>query len=188
MSNICAVVITEGGCAKSSQTGLCQTALPTKKHSVIFRFFEGWKEEMPGRPRKPLKSLQLSGTYREDRHGGRHDFTLPNEIPEPADYFTEDMRNEWKLLVRDSAYSKVLAKVDRGMIELYCVLRSEFVKHVRAGTEMPAARLSVLANAASKLGLSPADRGRVNAPAAEKPTNEFRELAAEAIRLRHGAK
>lgn len=139
---------------------------------------------MPGRPRKPLTKLELSGTYREDRHGGRRDLTLPNEIPEPAEYFSEDMKNEWKILVRDSAYSKVLAMVDRGMVELYCVLRGEFLKHARAGTEMPAARLTVLANVAAKLGLSPADRAKVNMPPAEEPDNPFRQLAAEAIRLR----
>ena len=43
MSNICAVVITEGGCAKSSQTGLCQTALAAKFFHCHNHIFERTK-------------------------------------------------------------------------------------------------------------------------------------------------
>jgi len=134
---------------------------------------------MPGRPPKPTKILKLQGTARKDRHGRRNDLTLENHIPAAPDYFGPDALEEWQALVTDSQYSRVLARVDRGMIELYCALRAEFRKHLREGTEMPASRLTVMANAASKLGLNPSDRTKINMPQEPEVDDEFAALAAE---------
>jgi phage terminase small subunit len=134
---------------------------------------------MPGRPPKPTKILKLQGTARKDRHGRRNDLTLENYIPAAPDYFGQDALEEWQALVTDSQYSRVLARVDRGMMELYCALRAEFRKHLREGTEMPASRLTVMANAASKLGLNPSDRTKINMPQEPEVDDEFAALAAE---------
>lgn len=133
---------------------------------------------MPGRPRKPLKLLKLQGTSRKDRHGGRQDLDLDNDPPEPPDYFGEDALAEWYTLVNDSQYSTVLAQVDRGMMELYCALRAEFKRHLRAGTEMQSSRMMVMANVAGKLGLNPSDRTKVAVPKQPEPDDEWAEFAA----------
>jgi phage terminase small subunit len=134
---------------------------------------------MPGRPRTPTKILKLKGTARKDRHGKRNDLDLDNEVPSAPDYFGPDALEEWHSLVTDSQYSRVLARVDRGMMELYCALRAEFRQHLRKGTEMPASRMTVMSNVASKLGLNPSDRTRINIPQQPEADDEFAKLAAE---------
>jgi len=134
---------------------------------------------MPGRPPTPTKILKLKGTARKDRHGRRNDLTLDNHIPEAPDYFGPDALEEWPALVTDSQYSRVLARVDRGMVELYCALRAEFKKHIREGTEMQASRLMVMANVAAKLGLNPSDRTKISMPSEPEAQDELAALAAE---------
>ncbi len=134
---------------------------------------------MPGRPPKPTKILKLRGTARKDRHGQRNDLVLDNHIPQAPDYFGPDALEEWQALVTDSQYSRVLTRVDRGMMELYCALRAEFKKHVREGTEMQASRLMVMANVAAKLGLNPSDRTKISMPHEPELDDEFAALASE---------
>ena len=117
---------------------------------------------MAGRPRKSALELITSGTWRQDRHGGRTLSPTTPLGPPPASLEPAE-RRVWREVAGSATW---LRHPDRGLLELYCKLlhqqRADFA-------EMPAARLVLLVNLGARLGLAPIDRTRLTPTPEPKP-------------------
>jgi P27 family predicted phage terminase small subunit len=140
-----------------------------------------------GRPRKPTQSLERSGQFREDRHGGRKQG--PKFAGEPAlpTGLSADAKKHWELVVPALVASGVATAVDGPALEAMCALWGELqaarrikipawdMQGKRQRQMMIASALREWRNLAARFGLTPADRARIEVgPNEEKnPFEEF---------------
>ena len=128
-----------------------------------------WKSTMAGRPRKPTALLKLEGSFRRDRHGDRvQEPDAP--LGGPPGHLPADARLAWRQVAGSATW---LRRPDRPLVELYAQLQAAARRDFAA---MSAAKLSLLAGVAGRLGLGPVDRARVHAASAapeDDGTSEF---------------
>jgi len=119
---------------------------------------------MAGRPRKPTNLKILQGTARPDRIN-------PNE-PKPAKpigkkapaYFDAELEKIWKEFV-SNAPEGVLGNCDAFLVEAACLQ----LQKLRKG-EFTAADLAQLRGCLSAMGMTPADRAKLDIPIPKKPS------------------
>ena len=130
-----------------------------------------------GRPKKPLKLHLLQGTGQRCRlEKRRGELELPAEVPDAPDWLLPEGLIEWGRLTSHPLYSKVLSRIDRGMLATYCQMWARFVAGEKADAPVKAAHVAQMNILAGKLGLSPADRPKIRMQPEEKPRNRFSNL------------
>lgn len=125
-----------------------------------------------GRPRTPTAVLELKGAFKNhpSRRRERAGEPLPaGDAGTPPKHLSPQVAALWRDL---TGYGSWLTAADRLLLEVAVVLFARF----RAG-ELDGSGISKLISALSKLGFTPTDRGRVQAPGAkvlaEDPYAEF---------------
>lgn len=116
------------------------------------------------RPRKPTAALELKGAFKKDpsRKVARKNEPKPDgAIGNPPSFFDADEKAIWVDL---AGYGFWLTDADRLMLEIAVKLMSMFRKNALDG-----GGISKLITALSKLGFSPTDRSKVQAPGAKEP-------------------
>lgn len=131
---------------------------------------------MPGRPPKPTSVLKLQGTARKDRHAKRQDLELGGELPQPPAFLSAPELEEWNRVCTIGRYAKALSPADRGPLTFYCGLWAEYIASKKTGEPMQTSRMALFVNIASKFGMDPSDRAKIQMPAEEKPLNKFAAL------------
>jgi phage terminase small subunit len=119
------------------------------------------------RPRKPTAALELKGAYQKDpqRKAARKDEPKPTGAVGPApDFFDAAEVGIWNDL---TGYGFWLTDADRLMLEIAAKLMSMFRKD-----NLDGGGISKLITALSKLGFSPTDRSKVQAPGAKEPESD----------------
>jgi hypothetical protein len=126
------------------------------------------------RPRKTLAQLRASGTLAANpgRYAQRVNATpLPtNKLKVPPKYFDVEEKRTWMAIV-DAAPQGALANSDVFAIEL----TTKLLCKLRNSLALPRpSELTLLLNALSRLGLTPADRAKLDivAPEPEKKEND----------------
>lgn len=137
---------------------------------------------MAGRPRTPTAVLELKGAFLKDpqRKKGRAREPKPNgpigKAPASFRYPSCDAKTSkvlialWDELV-NMAPPKVLAKSDRWALEIACRLMNK----ARSG-RIHGGEHSILRSYLMSMGLTPADRSRVQVAEDEKPEDEWSEF------------
>jgi hypothetical protein len=116
------------------------------------------------RPRKPTAALELKGAFKKDpkRAVARKDEPKPyGSIGESPVHFNADEAALWKEL---TGYGFWLTDADRLMLEIAVKLMVMF-----RGNTLDGGGISKLIAALAKLGFSPTDRSKVQAPGAKEP-------------------
>ena len=116
------------------------------------------------RPRKPTAALELKGAYKKDpqRKAARNDEPKPSgTVGKAPDFFDAEEKLIWDDL---AGFGFWLTDADRLMLEIAVKLMSMFRKNTLDG-----GGISKLITALSKLGFSPTDRSKVQAPGAKEP-------------------
>ncbi len=144
-----------------------------------------------GRPAKPPELHAIAGTFRADRHGGQ---VKPNPgRPTCPSWLDGAAKREWRRIVPELERLGLLTKVDRACLAGYCQAWSEF----KAATELiqkegrvvsgpirphPAVAMqrsawSAIQQFATRFGLDPADRLKVETNAQETDAGKGRFFA-----------
>ncbi len=116
------------------------------------------------RPRKPTAALELKGAFKKDpqRADARKNEPMPDGvIGEPPERLSADESTLWAEL---AGYGFWLTNADRLMLEIAVKLMVLF-----RGNALDGGGISKLITALSKLGFSPSDRSKVQAPGAKEP-------------------
>ncbi|WP_425963893.1 hypothetical protein [Rhizobium nepotum] len=119
------------------------------------------------RPRKPTAALELKGAFKKDpkRKTERAGEPVPDgAIGEAPEHLVEDEAALWGEL---AGYGFWLTNADRLMLEIAVKLMVLF----RAGG-LDGGGISKLIAALAKLGFSPSDRSKVQAPGAKEPETD----------------
>ncbi|MEY3371720.1 MAG: hypothetical protein RLZZ537_188 [Pseudomonadota bacterium] len=125
-------------------------------------------------PRKtPTNVLELRGSFKKhpERRAARANEPKPTgSIGDPPEHLKPQEQDLWREIVGIVAPG-VLANSDRLVLEITSVLMAEFRILGTAG--MTDGRLSRLSALLGQLGMTPADRARVNVPMKAKAVNPF---------------
>ncbi len=116
------------------------------------------------RPRKPTAALELRGAFKKDpqRKAARAAEPKPDgAIGDPPDAMGADERKLWGEL---AGYGFWLTNADRLMLEIAVKLMVLF-----RGDKLDGGGISKLIATLAKLGFSPTDRSKVQAPGAKEP-------------------
>lgn len=116
------------------------------------------------RPRKPTAALELKGAYKKNpqRKGARKDEPVPDgKIGVAPIEFDDAERNLWDEL---TGYGFWLTDADRLMLEISVKLMVMFRRNTLDG-----GGISKLITSLAKLGFSPTDRSKIQAPGAKEP-------------------
>jgi len=133
---------------------------------------------------KSTREHQLDGTYRPDRHGGRVDAEFPVETPQPPEHLTEAEQRLWWGITSNYP-AGVLTGTDFLMLELLVRWLSRWRRYDELLQSNPSdyklVQLAAMASkqifaACSKLGLSPVDRRKLQAPTPPEEADELTEL------------
>lgn len=133
------------------------------------------------RPRKPTASHRLDGTYRDDRHGLRADDLFTHGEPEKPAWLDDDASWAWDTVV-SFIPEPVRCELDvlllAGMCDWWSKWR-RFAKQVTSADEdeYKAVMKAAIAwkqfdKCASRFGLSPVDRARLNVRLTEADDDE----------------
>jgi phage terminase small subunit len=121
--------------------------------------------------RKPLAAHRLSGATKKNpqRFRARENEPTTNApIGEPPKHLTADEKAVWKEVVKVSPKG-ILTNADRLLLEVACRLVTQF----RVGLLLRASEIATLLNSLGRLGLSPADRAKLNVqPEPSKPGDD----------------
>lgn len=141
------------------------------------------------RNRKTTAQHEASGSFDHDpkRRAARANEPVPSgPLGDPPEYFNEVQRAIWHELVLQVPEG-VLTIADRMLVEIYCTLVARHRGGAKDGEDRPAppetlkaAEYNLIISILSRMGLTPADRSRINAPTTKKQAVEdtFAELAA----------
>lgn len=116
------------------------------------------------RPRKPTAALELKGAFKKDpkRKAARaNEPKVAAPIGPPPNSLEGDAAAIWNELIEHGFW---LTAADRMLLEIACRLFDMF----RVGT-LDGGGISKLITALSKLGFSPTDRSKVQAPGSKEP-------------------
>ena len=119
------------------------------------------------RPRKPTAVLELKGAFKKDPSRGKARANEPvpdGPIGEPPVLLDEQEQELWRELALVGSW---LTAGDRLILEIACRLMVMFRENTLDG-----GGISKLIMALSKLGFSPTDRSKVNAPGAKEPPQD----------------
>lgn len=119
------------------------------------------------RPRLPTAVLELKGAYKVNpgrRRARTNEPVVSGEVGEPPAHLDKPQAALWRDL---AGYGTWLTAADCMMLEVAVVMFARF----RAG-ELEGARISKLITALSKLGFTPTDRSRVQAPGGKEPAED----------------
>lgn len=117
--------------------------------------------------RKPIEAHALSGSVQKNpkRYEGRTTEPRPSApIGNAPDHLSTEAQKVWEELV-SIAPKGSLGCSDRLILEIVCVLTVAF----RAGLLTRASEVSQLINALGRLGLTPADRAKLNVEPQPEP-------------------
>lgn len=124
-----------------------------------------------GRPRKAAEQHILGGSFREDRHGPAPAAIEVVSLPQRPESLDDLSGWLWDLVVSDLAEKGIARKLDTALLWSMCEIWSFYRRSVAAADKDPVdkdARCAVLAywtafeRAASRCGLTPSDRARLN--------------------------
>lgn len=119
------------------------------------------------RPRKPTAALELKGAFKKNpqrKSERKGEPVVDAPVGAPPNDLPADSCAIWNEL---TAHGFWLTAADRLMLEIACRLFVEFRKGSLDG-----GGISKLITALSKLGFSPTDRSKVNAPGAKEPEDD----------------
>jgi phage terminase small subunit len=138
------------------------------------------------KPRKPTKLLELSGAMKRNpgRYANRlHEPKSNGPLGEPPDRMSAAEQSAWHELVR-LVPDGVLTKADRWIVEIACRLMAAGREHGFGGRHgISAGEVGLLNGCLRSMGLTPADRSKVNVTGDEaEEANPFAELASEKAR------
>lgn len=121
------------------------------------------------KPRTPSAVLEARGAFDKDPARRREDFDAGAFDPAPPDYFTEAQRVVWNEIV-SALPATVLQATDRIAVEV----AARQVAYFRSlpDLDVTAAQLAQIRTALAVLGMTPADRSRVQAKK-QTPANPF---------------
>jgi P27 family predicted phage terminase small subunit len=136
-----------------------------------------------GRPPKPTARKKLEGTYRKDR-APKNEARPESGVPEPPAWLTEGARAEWARIVPEMERIGLATGVDFWALVAYCEAFDRYQQLGEKIARMDGDRYQVsesgwrqaqpevaeqkelvdrMSKLASKLGISPADRTKVEA-------------------------
>ena len=119
--------------------------------------------------KKTLEQLKLSGTLAKhpERYAGRKTVTNQTDgLGEPPSHLTSNETTLWAEIEK-IAPAGLLTPCDRLAVELACKVMLRLRNETGA---MKASEIAILLNVLSRLGLTPADRARLDIPVpAQKP-------------------
>lgn len=119
------------------------------------------------RPRKPTAVLELKGAFKKDPARGKARVNEPKPDGSVGDPPTELGDAEKKLWRELAEVGTWLTNGDRLILEIACRLMVLFRLN-----QIDGGGISKLITALSKLGFSPTDRSKVNAPGAKEPPED----------------
>ncbi|TWU08842.1 Phage terminase, small subunit [Symmachiella macrocystis] len=123
-----------------------------------------------GRPRTPLAHLKLTGAYRADRHGDRDDEPQADGMPKKPRGLKKHAAKLWDAIVPQLVDMGIVGEIDTTMIRTCCEMYHLYRLALAVAEAEPLnkdARISVSTyaglfdKAATKLGISPADRTKL---------------------------
>ncbi len=117
------------------------------------------------RTRKPTAIHEANRTFEHnpDRGRARENEPVPDgPIGNPPEYFDEIQKKIWAEVVQQCPFG-VLTIADRMIVEIYCSLVGRF----RSGETLKAAEYNLIISILSRMGLTPADRSKINVPTKE---------------------
>ncbi len=115
------------------------------------------------RPRKPVKVLELTGSFKKNPGRRRSEPEPRGPLGDPPAYFSEELAAVWTELAA-VVPAGILTAADAPLLEITSRLLHEF----RTNPDFKVGRLSCLTGCLAKLGMNPADRARVMPPAGKK--------------------
>lgn len=121
--------------------------------------------------RKPTEKLKRSGAFKKNpkRAASRKSEPRPNgPIGPPPLSLTDAQVVCWSEII-ENAHTGVLTRADRHVVEL----AARTMATIRAGRKITAFQLQQMRSLLASLGMTPADRSRVNAPSAPPPTSPW---------------
>jgi len=124
-----------------------------------------------GRPRTATAVLELNGSFdKNPQRRRKHEPKPSGPLGDPPKRLDTTERKMWREL-EGMAPDKVLANSDRWLVEIVCRLMTRWVYKNR----MPLnnGELAQLMQGLSRMGLTPADRSRIDLGSGEKETNAF---------------
>lgn len=127
------------------------------------------------KPRTPSAVLEARGAFDKDPARRREDFEAGAFNPAAPDYFSDAQRAVWDEIVA-ALPSSVLQATDRIAVEL--AARQVACFRVTPDTDVTAAQLAQIRTALAVLGMTPADRSRVQAKK-QTPANPFADMVGD---------
>ena len=130
---------------------------------------------MPGRPRKPTAVHDITGAFKKNpqRKKERSGEPVPvdgiDKVPPP--HFNQ-FQSAVYLEILEQIPPRVATVSDKIIVEITAVLLAEF----RFMGKLKSADLSLLIKNLSQLGMTPADRSKINLPGAPKKENPFKKV------------
>lgn len=117
--------------------------------------------------RTPVAKARITGADIRNpaRHRGRNDPTVA-PLGDPSTFLADDQCEVWRKFQAEIPW---LVESDRSLVELATILRTRLI----GGGEVGINQLQVLSAVLSKLGATPVDRSRINAPAEDEEPDEF---------------
>jgi phage terminase small subunit len=122
------------------------------------------------RPRTPTNILRLTDALKRNpgRYADRVNEAKPSgPIGEPPEHLNGAERKAWLATVAECAPG-VLTNADRGIVELTAQLRALVSSRAADGRAR-----TLLRQCYAELGMTPASRSKVSAPAPDQSANEF---------------
>lgn len=126
------------------------------------------------RPRKPTNVLQLAGAFKKDPRRALARINEPppeGDMGDPPDHLTDEERLCWLELV-GLCHAGVLCRADRAFVEyasrVWAQIRTQADFDPKLGIRFEAI--------CSKLGMTPADRSRVQMTMAKPSANPYEEF------------
>lgn len=94
---------------------------------------------------------------------------LPQGGPPPCpEWMPAEGQQQWARVVPELDRLGLLTKVDGAVLEAFCAIYAEFVLSVRAREPIKASLIAQMRFYAGELGLTPAARARLSAPAGQE--------------------
>ena len=127
-----------------------------------------------GRPRKPTVLHVLQGTVNATRHAERiNEPVIAAGTGDAPEYLDALAAAEWDRITAPEVWGRVVTAADRSALIDYCVLHSRMVQDAQGVRLMTASERQQLQSLRVQMGLTPAARSKVAAPAPEKPKSEW---------------
>lgn len=124
----------------------------------------------------PLQIRAAKGIKIPKQKSKRDEFTLtPIEFStqayqkvKPPSWMKGDALEEWNRIMKIKEYRQILTSADQGLLVGYCLAYENVLRYAKKGYDLPATMLNSLITAASKLGMTPVDRSKINNPKKQK--------------------